>query len=707
MTHLHSRFSLWVLAASATATHAIAQTEPTQLETVTVVSKRTTPPVAVTGWGTFPLNQTPLQASVFTAEQLQDQGAQRLSDLVGWDPALSDAYNSEGYVDYLTVRGFVINNRFNYRRDGLPINAETSIALDNKERIEVLKGTSGLQAGTSAPGGLVNYVVKRPLEATLRSATLGWREAGNMTAAVDLSQRFGPHQALGARLNVALAHLEPTVKAARGERQLYALAADWRLNDTTLLEAEIESSRQSQPSVPGFSLLGNRVPEPGDARTNLNNQPWSLPVVFDGTTASLRWQQQLSPDWRWVAHAATQQLRTDDRVAFPFGCTDTNGTYYADRYCPSGNFDLYDFRSENERRRTHALDLSVQGTLQTGSLHHTTSVGVLRSTVRNQFQRQAFNLTGAGNVNGLLVAPASPALTDENTNRQEKTTELYLKDTIALTPQWRAWLGLRHTQLERRSVRTDGSRPTDYTQSFTTPSLAISYAWAPEQLLYASVGQGVESEVVPNRARYTNPGLALPALKSRQIELGLKGASTQAEWSVAGFHIQQPQFADIGTCDLANTCTRQVQGKQTHQGFEANTALRTGTWTLRAGTQWLHARLDNGLQPTNVPKLTLKLQAEHRVPQLPGLSLQANANHQSRRMALPDNTARIAGYMLVNTSARFQTQAGQERWTWRAGIDNLLNRQGWKESPYQFGHAYLFGLAPRTVRLSVEVTSRP
>ena len=76
------------------------------------------------------------------------------------------------------MRGFVIDNRFNYRRDGLPINAETSIPLDNKVQIEVLKGTSGMQAGTSAPGGLVNFVVKRPTDAPLRRASLGLARGG-------------------------------------------------------------------------------------------------------------------------------------------------------------------------------------------------------------------------------------------------------------------------------------------------------------------------------------------------------------------------------------------------------------------------------------------------------------------------------------------------------------------------------------------------
>ena len=703
MAHF-KRFTLSpiVSAALLAAAQVSAQTATTQLEPITVTG-RVVPPASVGGWGDIPLDKTPLQASVFTSEQLKDSGAQRLSDLIGFDAAISDAYNSEGYVDYLTVRGFIIDNRFNYRRDGLPINAETSIPLDNKSRVEILKGASGMQSGTSAPGGLVNYVVKRPTDAPLRSATLEWRQAGSVTGAVDLGQRFGADQAFGVRLNAAAARLDPQTRDAKGTRALFALAADWRLSSDSLIEAEIETSRRSQPSVPGFSLLGNNVPAPTDPRINLNNQPWSLPVVFGATTASLRWQQKLGDDWRFVAHLATQRLRTDDRVAFPFGCTDTDGTYYADRYCPSGNFDLYDFRSENERRRTDALDLSIQGKLQTGPLNHTLTTGVLRSTVRNRFERQAYNYVGTGNVNGTLVTPADPTLTDENTNRDERSTELYARDAIAITSRLTAWLGLRYTRLTRESVRTDGSRPTDYSQSFGTPWLGASYAFAPEQLVYASWGQGVQSEVTPNRERYTNAGEALPALKSRQIEVGLKGSSERFEWTLAWFDIRQPNFGDVGSCDLAGTCTRQVLGDERHRGVEASAAFHDGGWTLRTGAQWLRARLDNGTQPTNVPERTLRLQAAYAIPQLPGLTLQAHATRESSRMVLPDNSISIPGYTQFDTAARYETKWGESRVTWRAGIDNLLNKRAWRESPYQFGHAYLFPLAPRTARLSVQV----
>lgn len=702
----------WLVAAhagaqTAPAAPSAAASAPTQLDAVTVVG-RAAPAASVGGWGDVPLAKSPFQASVFGTEQLRDLGAQRLADVIRTDPAVGDAYNSEGYWDFLTVRGYVLDNRFNFRRDGLPINAETSIPLDNKARVEILKGTSGLQSGTSAPGGLVNYVVKRPLDTPLRSVLLEWRQPGTVTGAVDLSQRFGADQAFGVRLNAAAAHLDPMVRNSKGERQLAALAADWRVSSDTLLEAEVEWSHRSQPSQAAFSMLGNTVPAPGDPRLNLNNQPWSLPVVFDGTTASLRWQQKLAAGWRFTAHAATQQLRTDDRLAFPFGCTDTDGTYYADRFCPNGTYDLYDFRSENERRRTDALDLSLQGKLQTGTVSHAITAGVLQSRVRNRFQQQAYNYVGTGNVDGTLFTAPDPSLTDENTNRDERSTEFYLRDAVAINERLTAWLGLRNSRLDRDSIRTDGSRPTSYAKSYTTPWVALSYAFAQDQFVYASWGRGVESNVVTNRARYTNPGEVLTAL-SRQAEIGIKGASDALDWTLTAFDIQRPTIADFGSCDVDGSCTTRLDGTAHHRGVEASAGWAGNGWQLRGGAQWLHARREgsadptiNGLEPTNVSALTLKLQGGVDITAVRGLNLQATLQREGRRMVLPDNSATIPGYTVVGAALRYEAKTAGAQWTWRAGVDNLFDKRAWRESPYQFSHAYLYPLAPRTFRLSVQ-----
>ncbi|MFT3956335.1 MAG: TonB-dependent receptor [Piscinibacter sp.] len=455
-------------------------------------------------------------------------------------------------------------------------------------------------------------------------------------------------------------------------------------------------------------------PAPGDPRINLNNQAWALPVVLEGTTASLRWQQKLADGWKFVAHGATQRLTSDDRIAFPFGCFAENPDYVEPlTYCSDGTVDLYDFRSENERRRTNALDLTLSGTLRSGTIEHALSLGVLHSRVTNRFGLQTFAFSGTGNVDGSVRdLPANPTPNDANTNRDERSTELSLRDAIAFDERNTLWLGARHTRLKRASVRTDPAdrRATDYQQSFTTPFVALSHAWAAGQLVYLSWGRGVQSEVAPNRARYSNAGEALPALKSRQTELGVKGSAGDTEWNAALFEIRQPLFRDIGACDGSDdSCTRQADGEQHHRGLDASVATQFDAWTLRAGLQWLRARVQgvsdasiDGRQPTNVPARTLKLQADHRLAALPGLTLQGGLVAESSRMVLPDNSVRIGGWSRLDLGARYDTRLAGSAVTWRAGVDNAADRRAWRESPYQFGHAYLFPLAPRTFRLSVQ-----
>ena len=682
-------------AAAAAAPVAPAASSPATTLTPVIVTGRSPPDAGVAGWSDVPLSRAPIQATAIDAAQIRDAGARRLSDLARFDPSVSEAYDTEGYIDYFTVRGFVIDNRFNFRRDGLPINAETTIPIDNKARVDVLKGLSGMQAGTSAPGGLVDLIVKRPLDAPLSSAFVEWRQRGSVLGSVDLSRRFGVDNAFGLRLNAAAEHIDPLVRNARGERSLIALAGDWRSARGTLVEAEIERSHHSQPSVPGFSLLGDRLPSVPDPRLSLNNQPWSLPGVFDATTASLRLTQQLGSDWRIVAHGATQRLRTDDRVAFPFGCTAADGTYYPDRYCPDGSFDLYDYRSEDERRRSDVLDLSLHGKLATGPVDHTLAFGAQRSVVRNVFPMQAFNFAGTGNVDGTAITPPAPQPSGPVHGFDQRSTELYVRDALTLGERTTLWLGARHVRIER--------------QSFTTPFVAASHAILPGQSIYASWGEGVELEVAPALPRYINQGQPVAPAKSRQTELGFKGGGDRLEWGVAAFDIERPLFGDIGACNVDASCERALVGTQRHRGVEGQATWRDARWDLHAGVQWLHARVEgvqdpalDGKRPTNVPGLTLRLQARYAVASLPGLALQGGASYESRRDVLPDNSIRIPSVTRFDLGSRLQRRVAGVEWTLRAGIDNLLDRRAWRESPYQFSHAYLFPLAPRTLRVSLQ-----
>jgi iron complex outermembrane receptor protein len=518
-------------------------------------------------------------------------------------------------------------------------------------------------------------------------------------------------------VNASASHLEPMTRSSCGEAHLLAGALEWR-SARTLLEAEFEHSRQSEPSTPGFSLLGNRLPDAADIdpRLNLNNQRWSLPVVMRGDTGSLRATQHLDDDTRVVAHLMRQRLTSDDRIAFPFGCG-AEGNF--DRYCSDGSFDLYDFRSEGERRTTTAGDLALHGKADLGGWIHRYQVGVMATDYRARFQRQAFNPVGTGRIDGSVPLPPDPTLTDENTERTEHSTELHLQDAIDLGADVQLWAGLRHSRLHRASVRTDGSRATGYAQSFSTPWLGLSWQLDARHMAYASWGEGVESEVSPNRTRYANPGEALPALKSRQFEAGVKHRSDAWQWQLAWFEIRRPQWNDILTstglpsdaCSDADPCTRRADGAARHRGLEATLEWQQGPWSLRASGMAQRARREastapdlNGLRPTNVPERSLKAQAVYNVNAVPGLALLAFVTHEGQRMVLPDNSVSTPGWTRVDLGLRLAQTLGDAKLVWRIGLDNVADQRAWKEAPYQFGHAYLYPLQPRTWHASVQTT---
>lgn len=697
-----SRALAVVLLTAACGAHA----QQAALPEVTVNDAAAAPQADISGFGDVPLRELPISATVVDSKQLQASGARRLADLTQFDSSVTDAYNSAGYWDYLTVRGFVLDNRFNYRREGLPISAETSIPLDNKERVEILRGTSGIQAGTSAPGGLVNYVVKRPTEQDLRAVRIETTSRGSLLGAIDLGGRFGENRQFGYRINVASENLKPLTHNLDGNRNLFSLAADWRITRDSVLEFEIEQSRKTQPSQNGYSLLGSVLPAPVDPRINLNNQPWSQPSVFKALTGTLRFSQALNADWRWSAQIGQQRLKTDDRLAYAFGCG-AEGNY--DRYCSDGTFDVYDFRSENERRTQTAGSINLKGNVTTGSVRHELGFGLLQSRVRNRFDNQAYNYAGTGNIWGTAIVPPAPDATTPQTNRDEKSTEFSVQDAIRWNDRFTTWLGARHTRLDRSSIGNDGSNPTGYKQDVTTPWIAASYAIQPGLMAYASWGRGVESQLVPNKiSQYSNAGQALPALRSRQWELGIKGGSDAFNWQLAWFDISRP-MTNIDLC--SGLCEVRNDGKAVHRGLEAGAQWSQGPWRIGGSLTLIDAKRRgstanpalNGESPTNVPKQVLRAQTAYRFASVPGLEVAGQLSYEGRRNVLPDGSVTLPSWTRVDAVLRYDTRLRGANASWTLSIDNLFDRRYWKESPYQFSHVYLFPGAPRTLRLGLSV----
>lgn len=651
------------------------------------------------GFGDLSEEETPLSTVRISAEKMQENRIQRLSDVTLLDASTTDSYNATGYWDNISIRGFKLDSRTNYLREGLPISAETSIPLDNKEDIEILKGLGGVQVGASTPGGLVNYKVKRPTRTFQSTLHLESGERGSFLTAIDVGGPSQSFPAMGYRLNVAQEEMRPFLKNAQGSRSLVSLANEWRFSEGMLLESEVEWSRRSQPSQAGFSLLGSRLPAPVDPEINLNDQPWSQPVVFEGLTGTLRFTQILNTEWSWSVIAGVQNLKTDDRLAYPFGCSAENNF---DRYCSNGTFDLYDYRSENEIRESKALKASLQGQAHFGVIENKFSFGVLGNTTRERYDRQVYNFVGTGTVDGATVTPENPTLSDENTNRDSANIDVFASNNLKWN-RWNVWAGIRNSSLHRESIRTDGSRATDFHQNFVIPWGAIAYDFE-NMMIYASTGDGVESFVTPNKSGYDHPGEFVPDVISRQWEIGARGGS-EIHWQSSLFQITRPLVVD-------QQPLYQIDGEEQHRGVEVQVAAEKGAWNFETSGMLLEAlRKNSSLNPSlndkhpvNVPSYTWRFYLGYKIPGFQNFVVNSRVTQEGPRAVVADNSIELPTWTRWDLGLTYGANLWKTKTLWRLSLENVTDARYWKESPEQYGHIYLYPGAERTLWLSLQAS---
>ncbi len=694
--------------ASAVALLAVGSAHAQNLAEITITDIA---PSQVSGFGDVPLSKAPFSAVSIDQKTLQDIGAQRVSDALRLDASVADSYNSPAYWDMLSVRGYTLDNRYNYRREGLPISAETMISMDNKERIELFKGTSGIQAGTSAPGGLVNYVVKRPPSAkdeTIRSVSASYGPGQSSSTGLDLGGRFGQDQTLGYRLNVAYEDLDPYIKNTEGHRKLLALAMDWRITPDSRLEWEIERSERQQFGVNGYSLLGDSLPSPVDGTHNLTRQAWSVPGVFKGTTGSIRFKQNLAGGWLWTTQYGGQRLRTDDNLTFGWG---SNTLSLGLSYPNDQDATLYDFRSLNEKRISDTLQTEISGAVTWGNFNHSVSLGLQRSRLLDRLPpKQAWNYAGSLNTS----STPDPTPVYANANRSEYATEFNFKDRVTLNSLTSLWLGLRHVSYDRSSEQNDppGSGRSAIKGSATSPWVAIS-TQIEEKTLYISHGSGLEQFVTPNSSvSFTNPGAQLGVEKSTQTEVGIRQPSkgNGFNWAISAFHISRPLAYDIFDTS-AWISTRDLDGKQIHTGLDASLGWQNTNWMIHGQAQVVKARIsaveqhpEIGTRPLNVPKYTLRALAQYRFTDIPGLRASLRLSREGSRRVTEDGSINLPSWTTLDFAAHYDTRIDGTRTQWTLAVDNLADHHYWRESPKQFGHYYLYPGAPRTLRVGVKAS---
>lgn len=183
-----------VAAESAESTASSKDSATLQAVHVTAVRSEGFKPVTVKA-GTFrgaDVMDVPSTINVVTSKVLEAQAAEGLYDAVRNTAGVTRQQNGGDTWDQLVIRGVEVQNRTNYRLNGsMPIMNFSQVPMENKARVEVLKGASALYYGFTAPSGIVNYVTKRAGLHPVTSVGLRFDTNGTLLAHADVGRRFG------------------------------------------------------------------------------------------------------------------------------------------------------------------------------------------------------------------------------------------------------------------------------------------------------------------------------------------------------------------------------------------------------------------------------------------------------------------------------------------------------------------------------------
>ena len=663
-------------------------------------------------FGNAPLQDTPAAITVITRDQIDDRQPRTLSELARSDAALGDSYAPVGYYQDVAIRGFALDLATGYRLNEMSLVGEQPQALEDKERVEILKGLGGLEAGVVAPGGLVNYVSKRP--ADVHTATVGIDSQGSRYLAMDVGGWLAPN--FGVRVNAAHDGIHSYVDHADGQRNFLALAIDWKISPNATLQLDSNYQASSQRSVSGYQLLGGTMIPAHPSRTRmLGFEPWQQPVGIDASNSTARFNYSFGDDWSAQLSAGHSRAVIDDNVAFAYGCFyspdcasgATPGWFFA----PNGDYDIYDFRSPDDTRANDEARVVLKGSFDTGAVSHEISLGT--SAFRRTIDRRpyVYDYVGTGNIDEVNPPYFAPSPNQPGASVRRLTSwqhSVFALDRVHLGAQWQLLAGGRFVRLHERAYDDVGVPERATRLSKILPQVAV--LWQPTTQLTGYLSYS-ESLSLGNEAPYwtSNDGTTLAPLLSRQTEAGVKYAWSDAlNLQAALYRIRQPyQFAQPDNSATGFTFVQ--QGDEVHTGLELNAAGRLSrNLRLTASINLIRARAQGTDTPgyedhqvVNVPRLRSAVYLDYRLPFATDLSLLGGWRYASSNVATPDGLTRVPAYHVFDAGLRYVTQWDGHALTLRLNVDNVFNHFYWRDTDSSGGDSYLFPGAPRLARLTL------
>ncbi|CAE6903836.1 Ferric-anguibactin receptor FatA [Paraburkholderia nemoris] len=633
---------------------------------------------------------TPFSTRIVTSDEAQDLMAATANDLFKHDPAVATiSENGISENSMFTVRGMPIDTLNSIKVDGQTFPSwDTDLSLEPFEQVELLKGLSGFMYGFGSPGGIVNYVLKRPTDDPYRSISIGYKSAGVFSEAVDLGGRFGNDNRFGYRLNLVNEDGNTAEDHGHIRRQVASLAFDFRITpDLTFTADAFYQKRKTNGTLFGLMFgSGLSIPDASTV-THALTQPqnyYQTEMASFGTGLDYR----LSENWHAsVKYRFAKENRTNSD-SFLY-VSDNAGNYSNTLYAAMTRYFYQN------------VDAMVQGKFNTGSIKHDVVVGAGFQTQTSEYSNsEGWNsgyFLGNGNLYNSTLLTNDEVSIGSDLYRQQRTTQaaVYASDTVQLTSRLSALVGVRYTQYREHVYGTSGAVSSQYSADPVTPTFALMFKTDPYSTVYASYVESLEQGGAASNTNLNYPDTFGP-LKSKQYEVGFKTDHSKWGANLALFRVDQGY-------NYTNSANIFVQdGTKRYTGVDASGWLAlTSEWRVMGGVMWLDTKavdVDDasveGKRVYGAPRFTVTGRIEYNPSYLRPLTLAFGGKYVGNQAVDAANTQFVPAYVTYDLSGRYETKIAGKDVTFRAGINNLFNRRYWTT-------AWGYYVAPSPTRTAV------
>ncbi|MXP53149.1 ferric-rhodotorulic acid/ferric-coprogen receptor FhuE [Pantoea sp. Seng] len=624
----------------------------------------------------------PQSVSIVSKQRMQDQQLQSLNDVLSNTTGIRGVSSDMDRTNYYS-RGFIIDN---YMVDGIPTafasrwnlgDAQTDMAL--YERVEVVRGATGLLTGPGNPSASINMVRKhadsKEFTGNLEASYGSWDKQRYVA---DLSAPLSPESNVRGRVVAGYEDKNSFIERYGFEKKFIYGVVDADLTDKTKLSmgyefTQVDTDSPMWSGSPRWYTDGSQT----HLRRGYNTSPEWAYNNKENKKVFVNLQQNFDNGWNITLNGTHNEMFLDSKQLYIDGYFDKNtgiGT------SPYANYPVVGGTGYNTgKRKVDAVDAFASGPYELLGRQHELMVGVNYSRQDNKYYSAWANISPAelgnfNNFNGNFPEtdwnPREPA-SDTQLVRQKSA---YVATRLSLADPLHVILGARYTNWNRETLSAEMEK------NNTTPYGGVIWDFYDNWSAYASY----TSVFQPQDYQDASGGYLSPVI-GKNYEAGVKSdwLNSRLTTSISVFRSELDNVAEATGATNPDTGNAIYVGKSgvVSRGveFEVNGAL-TDNWQMTfGGTTYVAEDRDGENYNSQLPRTSFNLFTSYRLPMLDQLTLGGGVNWQSKTykdVGAPDGNgtwrARQGSYALVDLFARYDVT---KNLSVQGNLNNLFDKE--------------------------------